>query len=89
MPPAPIELGNGESEQAKVVSQKNQRSTSIRIIVFNAAKFLGIPLMSVETGEHDCLIAPEYRALIYRMRVKPMKPHVGRLTKRLNECMGM
>jgi len=58
LPPAPIELGNGESRQGKVVGQKNQSPISICIIVFNAAKFLRIPLVLVETGEHDCLIAP-------------------------------
>ena len=77
LPPTPIELSNGESREGKVVSQENQSPLSIRIIVFNASKFLRIPLVRVETGERNSFITPESSALIYRMRIKSTKLQIG------------
>src|SRR5262245_31118085 len=76
LPSAAVELRNGQRGQGEVVGQKDQRLAGLRIVVADAAQFLGVGPAWVETAQHHRLVEAQAGAFVHRVRVAPGKTAV-------------
>lgn len=71
LPATPIQIGDRQRGQRKVVGQKDQRLASLRILEPNSPQRLLEILVCVEAREYNRLVADKARTAIDRMRITP------------------
>ena len=77
LPAAAIQFGDGEWGKGDLVGEKNQGSVLLCIMVFNAPKLFGIVGGTVNTGEHNGLIADQSGRPVDGMGIEATKSGVG------------
>ena len=77
LPAAPIQFGDGERGQCKVVGQKHQAFARLGVYEIDSAQRGFEFLARVEPGEHDALIADQAGASVHRPRITTLGFEVG------------
>ena len=77
LPPASIQIGDGDCRQGEVVGQENQPFAGLGVFELDAAQRRVEVLARVEAGEHDGLIANQARAAIDGMRIAALGFEIG------------
>jgi len=77
LPPAPIEIGDGDRWQREVVGQEYQSLACLGVFEFDTPQRRVEVLARVKVGERDGLIANQARAPIDRMGITPLSFEVG------------
>ena len=72
LPSAPIQIGDGERRQYKVVGLKDQPPARLRILEANAPQRCLETFVRVMAREHNGLIADQPRSAIDGMRIAPL-----------------
>jgi len=68
LPTYPIELGDGQGKQGKIVGQEGQPQVLLGIVVGDAAQQIGIALRRADAGEANALVAAHAAGTIDRAR---------------------
>jgi len=88
LPPAFVELGDGQRREREVVGEEHEPLPFLRIEVADAAESLGVAPLAVEAVEPDGLIGVDPGGPVDRARVEVAKPEVP-LRVRHEEAQGL
>ena len=77
LPPASIQLGDGERWQGEVVGQEHQPLAGFGVFESDTPQGRVEVLTRVKAGQHDGLIAHQPRTPVDRMRIPPLGVEVG------------
>ena len=71
LPSTPVEVGNREGGERKIVGEKDQGLVAFGIVVLEAPQFFGVIPTGVNSPEQNGLIAVQARLLVDGMGIKP------------------